>query len=85
MSSLPLSLQCYNLATYLPKCNERSAGKNSMSIMMVDFGLHDLCGGIIGHDAYSYSRTTSPESSSSSAIYYPHVYSRPAIQMPMIR
>ena len=81
MSSVPLSLQWYNLTTYRPKCNERSAGKNSMTIMMVDFGLHDLCGGMLGHDAYAYSRTTSPESSSSSAIYYPPVYSRPSIQI----
>ena len=51
---------------------------------MVDFGLHDLCSGIIGKDIYSDSRTASPESSSSSAIYYPNVYCRPAIQMPKI-
>ena len=51
---------------------------------MVDLGLHDLCGGFIGSDAYEYSRTTSPESSSSSAIYYPPVYCRPASHMPKI-
>lgn len=83
MSSLPLSLHWYNLTSSRTKCNG-GTGKPSLSIMMVDFGLHDLCGGIIGHDAYSTDRTTSPDSSSSSAIYYPPVYSRPAIQMPKI-
>ena len=83
MSYLPLSLQCYNLTTSRPKYDIRQQ-KTSMSIIMVDFGLHDLCSGIIGKDIYSDSRTASPESSSSSAIYYPNVYCRPAIQMPNI-
>ena len=83
MSSLPLSLQWYNLTTPRSvKCQEKD--KNLLSIMMVDIGFHDLCGGIIGHDAYEYCRTTSPESSTSSAIYYPPVYCRPATQMPKI-
>ena len=84
MSSLPLSLQCYNLTTSRSlKCQERP-NKNSLSIMMVDLGLHDLCGGFISTDFNEYSRTTSPESSSSSAIYYPPVYCRPASHMPKI-
>ena len=84
MSSLPLSLQWYNLTTpRTVKCQERPS-KNSLSIMMVDFGLHDLCGGIIGANAYEYSRTASPESSSSSALYYPPVYCRPAAHMPKL-
>ena len=81
MSSLPMSFQWYNLTTSRPKYNERPS---KSYIMMVDFGLHDLCGGIVGQDFYSNSKSTSPESSSSSAIYYPPVYSRPAIQMPKI-
>ena len=81
MSYLPLNVQWHGLTIGRPK-GYSGSNKKGVSIMMVDFGLHGLCGGIIGHEMSSLSRPNSPHSSSSSAIYYPPVHSRPSIQMP---